>query len=218
MSGERFRPVGVLSMRVLRVRAAVCAMMWALGALPVAAQTPALDEPTVIILVRNVMLALAHANQTGNFSVFRDLGSAKFQQENSTVHLTDLYAGLRQNNIDLTPLAIVEPQFTRPVGLTPSGELRLTGLFPTTPYQVQFDMAFEPSADRWRISALAIQLATAPAAEAEAAVPGDTVTTTVAPEPAAGQASGGAPSVQEFPLALPQMPRLPKPKPAAGSN
>ncbi len=206
-------------MRALKARLAACAI-WALAAPPVAAQTPVLDEPTVIILVRNVMLALAHANQTGNFSVFRDLGSSTFQQENSTVHLTDLYAGLRQNNIDLTPLAIVEPQFTRPVGLTETGELRLTGLFPTTPYQVQFDMAFEPAGDRWRISALALQLAAAPAPDADAATRDEAAAATAVSEPAAAAdpASVEPPAVQELPPALPQMPRLPKPKPAAGLN
>lgn len=202
-------------MRALMVRIAACAMVWALGTPPVAAQTPAIDEPTMIILVRNVMLALAHANQTGNFSVFRDLGSSRFQQENSTGYLTDRYAALRQNKIDLTPLAIVQPRFVQPSGLTPSGDLRATGFFPTQPYQVQFDMAFEKQAEGWRMSVLAIKFADAPPPVA-AGAPANGGGVASAQMAGPGEGAGAAAPVRELGPALPAMPRLPRPRPVSG--
>jgi hypothetical protein len=47
---------------------------------PATAPTPAqIDRNGVLILVRSTPLALDQANQTGNYTVLRDLGSPQFQ-------------------------------------------------------------------------------------------------------------------------------------------
>src|SRR5215813_12361296 len=71
-------------------------------ATPPKAPTPAqIDRNGVLILIRSTLLALDHANKTGNYTVLRDLGSLGWSQGNSDARLAEIFVGLRRDNIDL---------------------------------------------------------------------------------------------------------------------
>lgn len=119
-------------------------------------------------MIRTTIVALNHANQTGNYSVLRDLGAPGFQAANTPARLAELFADLRNRNFDLAPVLFFDPKLVRPAAVQPNGLLRLSGFFPTAPQRVDFDLAFQLVGGSWRLFAIAVD--TSPAADgAEAA-------------------------------------------------
>ena len=142
-----------------------------------AAPKPALSVPApevLLMLVRTTLVALNQANFTGNYTVLHGLGSPQLQARNSPADLGNAFAGLRAQNIDLSPVLVLTPQLTEQPGFTRDGALRLVGFFPSKPLQIQFVMNFLPVGDRWRIDGLSVSAVAAtppPAAPAPAPAP-----------------------------------------------
>jgi hypothetical protein len=134
---------------------------------PAPAKTIQVPPPEVLLmLVRTTLVALNQANFTGNYTVLHGLGSPQLQAKNSPADLGNAFAGLRGQNIDLSPVLVLTPQLTEKAGFTREGALRLVGFFPSKPLQIQFVMNFLPVTDRWRIDGLsvsAVQQTAAPA-------------------------------------------------------
>ena len=70
-----------------------------------------IDRNGVLILIRSALLALDQANKTGNYTVLRDLGAPGFQV-NSAARLGEIFAKLRNDNLDLSGVAVIDPQLT----------------------------------------------------------------------------------------------------------
>ncbi len=135
-----------------------------------AAEAPAPAVPDNIrlaILVRNAVVALNQANWTGNYSVLQDMGTPNFQLANNPARLTEIFATLRAQKIDLTPVMVFEPKFTQPPSIGEGDVLRLTGFFPTKPEQVNFELALQHSGEQWQLAAIAVNLS-APGENAQA--------------------------------------------------
>ena len=117
----------------------------------------AIPQPeTLVILIRTTLIALNQANQTGNYAVFHALAAPGFQSSATADQLNQSFAPLRAANLDLSPVAVVTPELNQAPVFTKEGMLRLTGRFPTKPVQINFDLAFEPSAGRWLMMGLAV--------------------------------------------------------------
>ncbi len=108
------------------------------------------------LLLRATIVALDHANDTGNYTVFRDLGSPEFRRANSAADLARIFSALRSRKLDLRPVVLFTPKFTRKPRLTRRNTLRLTGYFPTKPLRVYFDLVYRRIAKRWRLFAIAV--------------------------------------------------------------
>jgi hypothetical protein len=120
------------------------------------APTPAqIDRNGVLILIRSTLLALDQANKTGNYTVLRDLGSPDFQA-NSAAQLAEIFAQERRDNIDLSGVAVIDPQLTLLPQIEANGMMHMAGFFPSVPTQVNFEMAFAPVGGRWRLFALSV--------------------------------------------------------------
>jgi hypothetical protein len=78
---------------------------------PSAPKPAQIDRNGVLILIRSALLALDQANKTGNYTVLRDLGSPDFQA-NSAARLAEIFAQQRRDNIDLSGVAVIDPQLT----------------------------------------------------------------------------------------------------------
>ena len=116
------------------------------------------------VLVRTTVVALNHANRTGNYTVFRDLGSPGFQEANTAASLASSFAKFRAQNLNLGPVVLFDPEFTKQPGFDEQGLLRLTGFIPTSPLHVHFDLAYQWIEKRWRLSAISVQTKQPPAA------------------------------------------------------
>src|SRR5438552_3852933 len=104
------RPGGRYLRRLLLIASIVAA-----GAAHVApAQQPKpaqIDRNGVLILVRSTLLALDHANKTGNYTVLRDLAAPAFQV-NTAARLAEIFAGHRREGLDLSGVIVIDLQFS----------------------------------------------------------------------------------------------------------
>ena len=125
---------------------------------PQSAPRPAqIDRNGVLILIRQSLLALDQANKTGNYTVLRDLGSPAFQA-NSAARLSEIFAKQRNDNIDLSSVAVIDPQLTLLPQIEASGLLHMTGFFPSVPTQVNFDLAYAAVNGQWRLFGISVAL------------------------------------------------------------
>jgi hypothetical protein len=114
------------------------------------------------LLIRTTLIALNQANDTGNYSVLRDLGAASFREANSTAQLAEIFAQIRKRKLDLSPILFFEPKLVRPPAVQANGHLRLSGFFETQPERVSFDLAFAREANDWRLFGIAVEVAPPP--------------------------------------------------------
>ncbi len=109
-----------------------------------------IDRNGVLILIRSALLALDQANKTGNYTVLRDLGAPDFQA-NSAARLAEIFAQQRRDNVDLSGVAVIDPQLTLLPQIEANGMMHMAGFFPSVPTQVNFELAYAPVDGRWRL-------------------------------------------------------------------
>jgi hypothetical protein len=157
---------------------------------PAAAKPAQIDRNGVLILIRETLLALDQANKTGNYTVLRDLGSPDFQA-NSAARLAEIFAQQRRDNVDLSGVAVIDPQLTLLPQIEANGMMHMAGFFPSVPTQVNFELGYAPVNGRWRLFALSISFGQAtpaapqpPAPAAPPAQPKEKAPQAQAPPPA----------------------------------
>jgi hypothetical protein len=138
------------------------------------------DDPRLLLMVRNAIIALNQANLTGNYSVLRDMGTPNFQITNSSARLAEAFSTLRARKLDISPIMFFSPKFASPPLIQDGQVLRVTGVFPTTPEQVNFDIAFQLFGEQWMLAAIAVNVAP----------PGENVQAMAAPAPQPARTAG----------------------------
>ena len=130
-----------------------------------AAPKPAqIDRNGVLILIRTALIALDQGNKTGNYTVLRDLGAPAFQT-NTAARLAEIFVTQRRDNIDLSGVAVLDPQLTLLPQIEANGMLRMAGFFPSVPTQVNFELIFAPVSGQWRLFGVSVNFGqAAPAA------------------------------------------------------
>lgn len=124
------------------------------GIRPAAAAAP--DSTTVLKLVWSVMAAVDHANQTGNYSVLRDLGAPSFQGNNNAATLAGVFAAIRAQRVDLSNALVVTPNYDFAPSIVDGGLLRVRGSFPFRPNPIGFDLLFQNVSGSWRLFGIAV--------------------------------------------------------------
>jgi hypothetical protein len=123
-----------------------------------------IDRNGVLILIRSSLLALDQANKTGNYTVLRDIGAPAFQS-NTAARLGEIFAKLRGDNLDLSGVAVIDPQLNLLPQIEANGLMHMAGFFPSVPTQVNFDLAFAPVNGQWRLFGISVSIGqSAPAA------------------------------------------------------
>lgn len=137
-----------------------------------AAPKPAnIDRNGVLMLIRSALLALDQANKTGNYTVLRDLGAPGFQV-NTAARLSEIFASQRNDKLDLSGVAVIDPQLTMLPQIEANGMMRMAGFFPSVPSQVNFDLLFAPVDGQWRLFGIGVNVGqSAPVAPAAPAPP-----------------------------------------------
>jgi len=123
---------------------------------PAQAQAAVPDPIVINKLVWSAMAALDQANQTGNYSVLRDLGAPSFQTNNSAATLGGIFQALRNQQVDLGYTLLVAPTFQFPPTIVQGGLLRIRGAFPLRPAAIGFDLLFQNISGQWRIFGIAV--------------------------------------------------------------
>jgi len=129
-----------------------------------------IDRNGVLILIRSALLALDDANKTGNYSVLRDLGAPGFGEANSDAQLAEIFATQRKDNLDLSGVAVLEPQLTLVPQIEANGIMRMAGFIPSVPTRVDFELLYAAVNRQWRLMGIAVSLGqTAPVSSASPA-------------------------------------------------
>ena len=148
--------------------AVVVALMLAQGA---AAQEAAPAPPgrsETARLVWSTLIAVDHANRTGNYAVLRDLGAPDFRNANDPAKLAAIFASIRERDLGLERVVLSNPVYAEPPGLTETGLFEVKGSFPARPEGVSFELYFQHVEGDWKLYGLGI-FALEAEAEAEAA-------------------------------------------------
>lgn len=124
------------------------------------------DHAAQVMLIRNTVVALNHANITGNYTVVRDLASERFRQRHTAGDLATTFTNLRQQKLDLSPVLLFEPTLTQVPGTDQYGRLHLVGYFPTRPLAVRFALVFQNVPAGWVIDEISLSLAANETAQA----------------------------------------------------
>ncbi len=148
----------MLTVRKVGSSAALAVVLVALLAGGAAGQAgPAVPDPDgIAILIQKTVIALDHANRTGNYTVLRDLGSPGLRRANTAARLAQIFGKLRKRDLDFGPILLCPPRLTRPAEIDNRGMLRLTGFFPTQPEKVSFDLSYRLIQDRWLVFGISI--------------------------------------------------------------
>jgi hypothetical protein len=162
---------------------------------PPAPKPAQIDRNGVLILIRSTLLALDQANKTGNYTVLRDLGSPDFQA-NSAARLAEIFAQQRKDNVDLSGVAVIDPQLTLLPQIEANGMMRMAGFFPSVPTQVNFDLLYAPVSGRWRLFGLSVSFGQAAPAAPQPSAP--------APQAATPSAPPSSPPAKRSPPAAPK--------------
>lgn len=116
------------------------------------------DAEKIVLLLRNTLITLNDALQTGNFTVLRDRGAPGFRDANSAARLGQAFSDLASRGVDLSVVSVVSPQLSEaPTIDQPHGTLHLKGYFPGNPVQVDFEVVYQSVGGRWKLFGLSVQ-------------------------------------------------------------
>ena len=116
-----------------------------------------IDRNGVLILVRSSLLALDQGNKTGNYTVLRDIGAPGFQV-NTAARLAEIFAKLRNDKVDLSGVAVIDPQLSLLPQIEANGMMRMAGFFPSVPSQVNFELIYAPVEGQWRLFGISVSI------------------------------------------------------------
>ncbi|WP_313902030.1 hypothetical protein [Methylobacterium sp. J-001] len=108
--------------------------------------------------MRSALLALNQANETGNYTVLRDLSAPGFRDLNTAARLGEIFASQRAQKLDLSGVAVIDPQLTLLPQIETNGLLHMAGFFPSIPSQVNFELLFAPVDGRWRLFGVSVSV------------------------------------------------------------
>jgi len=165
---------------------------------PQAARPANIDRNGVLMLIRSTLLALDHANKTGNYTVLRDLGAPGFQV-NTAAKLAEIFAKQRGEKLDLSGVAVIDPQLSLLPQIEPNGLLHMAGFFPSVPSQVNFELLFAPVEGQWRV--FGVSLSVGQSAPVAPAAPEAPAAKSVVSQKQATPPKSGGPSKQPSPAA-----------------
>ncbi|KAI94374.1 hypothetical protein T281_11335 [Rhodomicrobium udaipurense JA643] len=116
-----------------------------------------MDGVQIAMLIKSTVIALQHANQTGNYSVLRDLGTPLFRERFDQVKLSAIFSGLRGRGVNLSPILVLSPTLTKQPELTDQRQLRLVGNFPTQPLQIKYELVYQQIDGVWRVDGVSVE-------------------------------------------------------------
>jgi hypothetical protein len=174
---------------------------------PPSTERPPIPDPTKLtLLIQSYLVALSQANLTGNYAVLHALGAPAFQENNPPDKLFQIFANMRSQGVDLTPVLLYKPILSRKAAYDEQGLLHLIGYYKTEPQQVHFDVTLQPVGGLWRLFGISVK--TVPSQAVTSAPPTAPAPSNATPpskaakgSPAKNESTVKKPSPQKQPLA-----------------
>jgi hypothetical protein len=108
-------------------------------------------------LLWSTIAAVDHANLSGNYSVLRDISAQGFQINFNPARLTEIFAGLRGLNIDLSNALLVPPTYYEAPQMISNDVFRVRGVFQLRPISIGFDVYYQWEQGRWKLFGIDLQ-------------------------------------------------------------
>lgn len=122
---------------------------------PPTALQPVPDRLILSKLIWSTMAAVHHANQSGNYSVLRDMAAPAFQAANDPASLVMTFSGLRQSNVDLSNTLLLAPTYQR-APTVQNGVLQVQGFFGIRPTAIAFTFQYQWVGGQWKLYSIGI--------------------------------------------------------------
>ena len=154
-----------------RIAIAVMASLLAMPAGAHEARRPAGASPSTVrpvapiqalAITRQLLLRIDDAIRSGNYSVLRDLAAPNLRDTLTAADLAQLFAQLRQRNIELIAASVLEPVFSKAIVGRNGSEMLLEGFVPTSPATIQFSFVLRAAPAGWQLTGLNINLGELP--------------------------------------------------------
>jgi hypothetical protein len=168
-------------------------------------------------MVRSAIVALDHANRTGDYSVFHALLVPAQRNRFTPADYAEHYAPLRKAKLVLLPALAAQMQFTKPPHLDKGGLLHMEGRFLTQPKNLGYRAVFMQENKEWMLLTLKVgtidppspPLASAPTAPSASGAARASVSAAPAPAQsgsgsASAMAKADAPAKQAAPVRPPE--------------
>ena len=133
------------------------AQQTAAGVQPPPSIRPVPDALEMSKLLWSTILAVDHANRSGNYSVLRDLGAQGFQINNNAAQLAQVFAGIRAQRIDLSNALLVPPTYAEAPRQVQADIIQVKGMFQLRPTSIYFDVYYRWEEGRWKLFGIDIQ-------------------------------------------------------------
>ena len=108
-------------------------------------------------LLWSTIAAVDHANQSGNYSVLRDISTQTFQINFNPARLTEIFAGIRGLNMDLSNALLVPPTYYEAPQMISNDVFRVRGVFQLRPISIGFDVYYQWEQGRWKLFGIDLQ-------------------------------------------------------------
>lgn len=118
---------------------------------------PVPDQLEMSKLIWSTILAVDHANRSGNYSVLRDMAAQGFQINNNAATLAQIFAGIRDQRIDLSNALLVPPTYTETPRQVSPDIFEVKGVFQLRPTSIYFNLFYQWEQGRWKLYGIDIQ-------------------------------------------------------------
>lgn len=132
---------------------------------PPASVQPVPGGAEISKMVWSTILAVDHANKSGNYSVLRDMSAQGFQINNNAAKLATIFSGIRESRIDLSNALLVPPTYTEAPRQLQPDLFQVRGLFSLRPTAIYFDMYFQWEQGNWKLFGVDLQSRSMPASQ-----------------------------------------------------
>jgi hypothetical protein len=132
---------------------------------------PVPDQLELAKMIWSTLLAVDHANRSGNYSVLRDMSAQGFQINNDAARLAQIFTSLRQSRVDLSNTLVIAPTFFEAPRQIQADVFEVKGVFQLRPTAIQFDLYYQWEQGRWKLFGIDIQPVTLAQAAPGLAVP-----------------------------------------------
>ncbi|MXP15088.1 hypothetical protein GRI44_10040 [Altererythrobacter confluentis] len=125
--------------------------------LPPASMRPVPDSLEMSKLVWSTIIAVDHANRSGNYSVLRDMSAQGFQINNTAATLATTFSGIRNSRINLSNVLLVPPTYSEAPRQVQADIFEVKGLFVLRPTSIFFNMYFQWEQGQWKLFGIDLQ-------------------------------------------------------------
>lgn len=116
------------------------------------------DEREARVLALESMLAFNRAVQAKNFTTFHKQIAEVWRKQITPEQLRKAFATFVEQEVDISPIADLQPVFQPAPGFDEDGLLQLKGYYPTTPHKVRFKLRYIQEDGQWQLVNIAVNV------------------------------------------------------------